>query len=182
MAQRRHPDMIKVRAALNPRRERYDLALVMMERWVPLVKGAEQSEHGRVGADQFLWCGSDDPVELLTGISSEPEIPLRTKRGRPPAVDVYAALLLALIFYEYTGEPPTRKWNARKGIETSQFYEFGSVAFRELFGRTAPWSALREACERWERSRGFSKTSMRRLLFGGLVPKKGERLRRLRRQ
>ena len=92
------PETIKkLRAALTPRRERYDLAFVM-ERWAALVKehwaelaeeergGVKASsaelikkhwaaikkrtalvedtkpDHGRVTADQFVWCGSDDPI------------------------------------------------------------------------------------------------------------------------
>jgi hypothetical protein len=181
MAQRKHvPDISKVRDALNPRRERYDLAFVM-ERWVAQVRGEQQSEHGSVGADDFEWNGMDDPEELLAGPASPRASHRRPKRGRHPT-DSFAALMLAVIFHEFTGEPPTRKWNARRQMETSNFYKFGEVAFREFLGRTAPWSALHEACERWGRSRAFNKTAMHVLLFGGLVPKKGARLRRSRRQ
>jgi hypothetical protein len=61
-------------------------------------KGAEP-EHGRVGADQFVWDGEDDPVELPAGKPSERAILRRPKRGRHPD-DAYAALLLAVIFHE----------------------------------------------------------------------------------
>jgi hypothetical protein len=139
--------MKKLRAALKPRRERYDLAFVM-ERWAALVKEhwaelAEEVEelerggvkassaelikrhwaaikkraalvedakpdHGRVTADQFVWCGSDDPVAPLVGEPQRRRQPLkRPKRGRHSA-DRYAALLLAVISHEYTGDPPTR--------------------------------------------------------------------------
>jgi hypothetical protein len=173
MAQREHvPDMAKIYAALGPGRERRDLATVtaVMERLVAAVRDDEPA-FGRVGAAEFAWCGSDDPVELLMGEPSAPEIPPRAKRGRPPA-DCYIALLVAVAFHRFTGEPPTRKWNGRKRMETSDFYVWVEVVFPELFGRTAPWTALDEACERWERSRGFSKRNMRKLLFGGPKPKK----------
>ena len=71
-------------------------------------KGAEP-EHGRVGADQFVWDGEDDPVELPAGKPSEPRPPTaptrprailrRFKRGRHPA-DAYGALLLAVMFHK----------------------------------------------------------------------------------
>jgi hypothetical protein len=69
MAQRKHvPDMGEVRNVLNPRRERYDLTMVM-KRWAHSAHGEQQSEP--VGADEFVWCGSDDPVELLTGLGAD---------------------------------------------------------------------------------------------------------------
>jgi hypothetical protein len=111
------------------------------------------------------WDGSGDPVEMLGGTPSPPEPFPETNRGRPPLADLYKALLVAVAYHGLTGEPPTRKPNARKCIETSQFYEFAEVLFRELFGRTAPWSTLHEACKRWERSRGFSKGDMQEQLF-----------------
>jgi hypothetical protein len=63
-----------------------------------LAKGAEP-EHGRAGADQFVWDGEDDPMESPAGKPSERAILRRPKRGRHPA-DAYAALLLAVIFHE----------------------------------------------------------------------------------
>jgi hypothetical protein len=117
------------------------------------------------------WDAPGDPIEGLTGIPSPPEPFPRTKRGRPPSADLNKALLVAVSYHGLTGEPPTRKWNARKRMETSQFYVFADVVFRELFGRTAPWSALHEACKRWERSRGFSKRDMQKQLFDN--PKTG---------
>ena len=122
-----------------------------MERWAALVEDAK-SDHGRVTADQFVWCGSDDPVALL-----------------------------AVIFHEYTGDPPTRKWNAGKKMEVAPFYVFASLAFPTI-GLPTPWSALHAVCKRWERSRDFSKRAMEVLLFGGLEPKEGERLPRPRRK
>jgi hypothetical protein len=159
----------RLRAVLKPRRERFNLAVVM-EKWVALVND-EEPEHGRVGPAEFAWCGPDDPVEGLAGPPSPRPTFQRPKRGRHPA-DFYSALMLAVIFQEYTGEPPTRKWNARKKLETSRFYQFAEVAFGELLHRTPPWSALHETCERWPRSRDFSKRAMQQQLFGGLVPKK----------
>jgi hypothetical protein len=57
-------------------------------------------------------------------------------------------------------------------MNRKQFYWSASVIFRQLFGRSAPWSALHEACKRWERSRGFSKRDMQNHLFDNLKAKK----------
>ena len=161
-------------------------AELIKKHWAAIKKRAAlvedaKSDHGRVTADQFVWCGSDDPIALLVG---EPQLrrpPLkRPKRGRHSA-DRYAALLLAVIFHEYTGDPPTRKWNARKKMETSPFYVSSSIAFPAI-GLPTPWSALHDVCKRWDRSRDFYKRAMEVLLFGGLEPKEGERLPRPRRK
>jgi hypothetical protein len=184
----------ELRAALKPLRERFDLKVVMVQ-WATHVK-SEEPKTGWVKEDVpsdgsnkpgweedgFVWDGSDDPIASLTTPPRRPHRP-RTKRlGRLPA-DAYGAMLLAVVFHEYTGRAPTPgRQNARTGAETSPFYRFAAIAFRLLLRRTAPWAALLDTCERWERSRGFSKEAMKTLLFGGLVPTERERLPRPRKK
>jgi hypothetical protein len=203
MAKRKHAaDMAKIYNALGSLREGCDLATVtaVMERLaaaarrpsppiaplkkvvivtrdtlasrrMKLMSGRFTEARGGTMKEGIVhWDGPGDPVEMLTGIPSPPEPFPRTKRGRPISADRYLALLLAVAYHGLTGEPPTRN---RK-----LFYWFVEVVFRELFGRTAPRSALHEACNRWERSRGFSKRNMQAQLFGAHISRKGARLRR----
>jgi hypothetical protein len=96
-----------------------------------------------------------------------------SRAGRPRAdKERYAALLLAVIYREFAGEPPTRivKPHEREQAEreySSRFYKFAARAFELIDLKPRP-QAFREAWERWERSRDFSKHAMRMLLWGGL--------------
>lgn len=81
-----------------------------------------------------------------------------------------AAVLLAVIYYEYARKRPTRvTWKRQKTkhqkYRSSDFYLFADQAFEEIGVREVPDTALREAVERWPRSRGFSKWQLRRLLW-----------------
>jgi hypothetical protein len=93
--------------------------------------------------------------------------------GRPRAdKERYAALLLAVIYHEYAGEPPTRIVKPRERAQdereySSKFYNFAGAAF-ELVGLKPRPQAFREAWKRWKRSRDFSKDAVRALLWGGL--------------
>jgi hypothetical protein len=170
----------ELRVALNPRRERFDFETVM-DRWATLVTD-EEPDTGWVKEEDFSWSGPDNPVASLTIPPRRPNHPRTKRQGRLPA-DAYGAMLLAVVFHEYTGRVPTKgRQNPRTGVETSPFYRFAAVAFRVLIRRTAPWAALLTACKRWGRSRGFSKEAMKTLLFGGLRPVEGEHSPRPRKQ
>jgi hypothetical protein len=106
----------------------------------------------------------------------EKETPRR--RGRPRAdFERYAALLLAAIFHEYTRQKPTRitRWDAMPTDrantfdrdKTSPFYRFAMACFQGI-GLKASEDAIREAAERWERSRDFSKRTVQKQLWGRL--------------
>jgi hypothetical protein len=79
-----------------------------------------------------------------------------------------------VIYHEYTGKQPT--WFTRKDGTPSPFGLFAAEALR-LIGLSPSVNAVafREAGERWNRSREFSKEAMKRLLWGGLVPAKHRR-------
>jgi hypothetical protein len=141
-------------------RERYSFSSVM-KRWEALVCPAEPEQSGDdldELIDEFVipgWSGRDPPEKRL--------------KLRRPRVDHerYAALLLGVIFHEYTGKAPKR-WTTISG-ETSPFYRFARDAFRAV-GLYPRVQAFRWVGTQWDRSRGFSKGRMERLLWGDLVP------------
>jgi len=98
-------------------------------------------------------------------------------RKRRPRVDFErdVALALAIIYHEYAGAKPTRiSKNYESTTETfardktSPFYRFATAAFN-AFDLKPRELTFREAIERWERSRGFRKTSFEKLLWGRLA-------------
>jgi hypothetical protein len=79
-----------------------------------------------------------------------------------------------VIYHGFTGEPPTRivvpdtsEQAARE--YGSPFYKFAAAAF-EAIGLDPSPQAFREAAERWDKSRDFSKRGMERILWGELTP------------
>jgi hypothetical protein len=77
-----------------------------------------------------------------------------------------------VIYREFASARPTRivKPHEREQAEreySSRFYKFAGGAF-ELIGLKPRPQPFREAWQRWERSRDFSKDEMRLLLWGGI--------------
>jgi hypothetical protein len=96
-------------------------------------------------------------------------------RGRPRSdLERYAALMLGLIFEEYTGERPKR-WVDRKTGENSLFYRCATEAFRAIGLYPHPNGlAFREVSERWDlepAAREFDEQRLGSLLWGGLTPR-----------
>ena len=173
-----NPETIEqLRAALNPRRERYGF-VVVMQRWATLV-----DEAGLPSADAPV----EEPEWLDTVVKQLVRDPPPAKRkserrransGRPRVdTERYAAVMLGVIFCEYAEAHPKR-WVTGVG-EGSPFYTFASRAFRAV-GLYPRVQAFREVGERWDRSRDFSKQSIAKLLFGGLVPREKPTVRRRR--
>jgi hypothetical protein len=181
--------MAKIRAALGPRCALYDLAAVMERladaarnplpvgpvKVVIVTQDMLRSRRMSLMSKRFTterdgirtlkpgivhYDAPGDPIKELSGLPSPPERFPQIRRGPIAGEEnVYTALLIAVVYHKVTGKSPTK--------ERKRFFEFAEVVFREVFRRTAPWSALRKACERWERSRGFSKRDMQERLFGG---------------
>jgi hypothetical protein len=171
-------DIERLRAVLNPRRERFGFAYTM-NRWAELALDAEppsdpRSERSREGP--FSWLledGSDLVGELLPRrLRRSPPPP--KKRGRPRVDrERYAALLLGHIFQEYTEAQPTRIWDAIEDREVSRFYRFATIAF-EAIGLEPSDQAFRDVCEAWEeptKKIEFNSQAVRDLLWGGLTPR-----------
>jgi hypothetical protein len=175
----------RLRVMLGPRPDRYCFAAVM-ERWAAEVLGEPLADISPTpGADQFDWPPEPDgwADELVKQIVLNPKPERRGKPYKPrrPRADRerYAALLLAVIFNEFTGLRPWRTWrnHPKTASDTADdtdknepFYQFGAEAFRAI--KLEPtWKAFREATERWPRSRGFNKQAMKQLLWGGLGPR-----------
>ena len=153
----------QLRDILNPQRKRVDFGFVM-ERWASLVAGTDP-------------CRSTEGVEPIEPMENEQALvdqlvfhaprPKRVKQlGRPRADrERYAALLLTIIFHEYTRRKPKRHSDAYKEVYTeSPFYRFATASFQAI-GLKAPLEILRETGERWDKSRDFNKRAMQQLLF-----------------
>lgn len=136
---------------LKPKRRRFDFEATM-ERWAQLVGGSELEK-------------------LISASTANTE-----RHGGRPRIDMErrAAVLLAVIYYEYTKRRPTRvtranqKTNSNK-YRTSHFYSFAIGAFRAI-GLPERENAFREAVERWGRPRGYSKRELRKELWRKLPP------------
>ncbi len=97
----------------------------------------------------------------------EPTAESTARRGRPPA-DVWPALILAVIFHEFTRKKPGRaEPNSDLGQQRarSPFYRFADASYRAI-GLRVQDAALREATERWEKSRDQSKRYLKIMVFG----------------
>jgi hypothetical protein len=169
-------DIERLRAAINPRRERFDFAYTM-NRWAELALDAEppsdpRAERSREGPFSWLEDSSDLVAELLTRkLRRSPPPP--KKRGRPRVDrERYAALLLGHIFQEYAEAQPTRIWDAIEDREVSPFYRFATTAF-EAIGLEPSDQAFRDVCEAWEeptKKIEFNSQAIKDLLWGGLTP------------
>jgi hypothetical protein len=168
-------DIQRLRAVLRPPlRERYDFGTTM-NRWAREVRASDDDSEPVLPDDGTNW------DELIAEISEpNPHAP-KTKRQRKkpspqPRTDkqLYATLWLGVIYHEYTRKQP--KWFTKKDGTPSPFCLFAAEALR-LIGLSPSVNAVafREASERWDRSREFSKDAMKRLLWGGLVPAKDRR-------
>jgi hypothetical protein len=164
----------RFRTMLNLRRERYPLAAVMQR-----LAAARKNE------DQFEWLappqGEDPTVPRAEWAAQEDELvveiancgPLqpcsapKPSVGRPPADhERYIALLVGVVFHEYTLRSPTRIWDHDHRAEyNSPFYKFAEAVFLWL-GLAPSWQAFREVSERWDNSQEFSKPAIKVLLFG----------------
>jgi hypothetical protein len=159
-------------AMLQPRRKRYPLDVVMQR----LAAEARKNE------DQFEWLAppqGEDPTvpreeweaqedELVVEIANcgplEPSAPVKPRAGRADH-ERYVALLVGVVFHEYTGKSPKRIWDAYQDTDhNSPFYIFAAAVFRWL-GLAPSWQAFREVSERWDSSREFSKRAIKVLLF-----------------
>ena len=129
----------RFRTMLNPRRERYPLAVVMQR----LAAEAGKKE------DQFEWFAppqGEDPTvpraewaaqeaELIVEIANcgplQPSPAPKPGVGRPPAVhERYVALLVGMVFHEYTLRSPKRIWDHDHRAEyNSPFYKFAEAVF-----------------------------------------------------
>lgn len=163
-----------LRAVLAPRRERFDFAYTI-GRWASEVRA--DSDDGKREAEDDATDWDALAADMLEPDPEAPKTKPRTKqvpRKRRPRADKerYAALLLAVIYREYAGEPPTRivkpdeTWQTKREY-SSRFYKFAAAAFQLIDLEPRP-QAFREAWERWDRSRDFSKDAMRALLWAGL--------------
>jgi hypothetical protein len=154
----------RLRAMLGPGPDRYDFATVM-QRWAAEALGeplADISLTQAPGADQFDW-PSGSTCREVDALARQL---IRLPPGRPRAdVERDAALMLGVIFHEYTGMKPTRVYDAHGGSDrVSLFYYFASEAFRAI-GLEPNWDAFREAGKEWEK---LPKRAMRqRILQGG---------------
>jgi hypothetical protein len=168
----------KLRNTLSSKRDaandRFDFVFTM-RKWKLLVKQArEANRHTTIEP-------LENEVELVAYLCDIPreavdltddELPIRGK-GRPRAdLERYAALLLAMIFHEYTGRKPTRVTMSDRvrtfdRDETSPFYQFATACF-EAIGLKPREDAFREATERWEQSVDFSKNAMQIHIWGDL--------------
>jgi hypothetical protein len=168
----------KLRATLEPVRERYGFKYTM-ERWAELVldddlhpASAERVVEPIENMAELVAQILDAPREAVDLTEDEPA----RRRGRPRAdLERYAALLLAVIFHEYTRTKPTRvtRWEETRTFDrdkTSPFYKFATACFAAV-GLNASEEALREATERWNDR--ITKRRLRQLLWGRL-PKAAE--------
>jgi hypothetical protein len=159
----------RLRAVLNPRRERYDFGRTM-NRWASEVRayGDGNSEPLLIAEHEIDW-----GAELLADVLEPGPAPRRSKQreagdpgGRPRNdKERFAALMLGVIYQEYTGKPPKRITKAN-GAEPP-FFRFASEAFKAI-GLYPRVQAFREVGERWGGSRDFLKGAMETLLWGGL--------------
>jgi hypothetical protein len=168
----------KLRDLLNPVRDRYGFNFTM-ERWAELVLGDDlhpananmsvESIENETELVAFILAIAPEEVKL-----SEDD-PIRG-RGRPRRdLERYAALLLAVIFYEYTKAKPTRvtradamtadRANTFDRDKTSAFYRFATACF-DTIGLKVSEDAFREATERWNDP--INKRATRQLLWGRL--------------
>jgi hypothetical protein len=157
------------------RRKQYPLVVVMQR----LAAEARKNE------GQFEWLAppqGEDPTvpraewqaqedELVVEIANcgplEPSAPDKPRAGRADH-ERYVALLVGVVFHEYTRKSPKRIWDAYQDTDhNSPFYKFAAAVFRWL-GLAPSWQAFREVSERWDTSREFSKRAIKVLLFGGL--------------
>jgi hypothetical protein len=169
----------ELRAVLKPRRERYGFAIVM-QRWAALACEDETAGADAQGEDALVTQLDALVTQLI--VNPAPERPAKPIKQRRPRADRerYAAIMLGMIFHEFTGKRPKRTWDPYKETDQkSPFYVFAAAAFRAMNFEPS-WQAFREAGERWDRSRAFSKQSAAKLLFGGLVPREKSLVRRRR--
>jgi hypothetical protein len=170
-----------LRALLKPRRERYEFTLVMQrltaEVWAdnnefewyepPQGEGptVPREEWGALEA-QLIADLTGLPIEQVSASTDG------RRRGRPRVDKArYAALLVGVVFHEYTLKPPKRIWDVYKETdENSPFFVFAAAVFR-MIGLEPSVQAFREVGERWDRSRGFRKRLIERILFDGLSRK-----------
>jgi hypothetical protein len=157
------------------RRKQYPLVVVMQR----LAKEARKNE------DQFEWLAppqGEDPtvpraewqaqedelvVEIVNCGPLESSVPGKPRAGRVDH-ERYVALLVGVVFHQYTGKSPKRIWESYRDTDhNSPFYIFAAAVFRWL-GLAPSWQAFREVSERWDSSREFSKRAIKVLLFGGL--------------
>jgi hypothetical protein len=168
----------KLRDLLNPVRDRYGFNYTMA-RWAELVLGddlhpananrlVEPIENEAELVAHILGA----PCEDLTPVEDEPTL----RRGaRRVDLERYAALLLAVVFHEYTRRKPTRitrsdvmptdRANTFDRDKTSPFYQFATACF-EAIGLKVSEDAFREATERWNDP--INKRATRQLLWGRL--------------
>lgn len=113
---------------------------------------------------------SDELVaELLTMTE---EVPAQSEPARYELAE-YAALMLAVIFYEHTGEKPTRHTDLKfdttnERDKGSPFYQFAMACFACIKGLHPHETALRRATERWNNPASFKPDGMRTLIYGKL--------------
>src|ERR1700733_3681439 len=144
-----------LRSILKPKRKRYDLAFTM-NRWAEIVRDdADTPDNAPIEEEQEL-VGSIVGVPTETRYVEEDGTPARRRRERVDP-ERWAALLLAVIFSEFTKTKPTRITKDPDLVKdtlardkTSPFYRFATTAF-EAVGRKPSESAFREATERWAR-------------------------------
>ncbi len=160
-------------------KDRFDFAFTM-RRWKFLVKEDRDASKRR----EFV--PIDDLDELVAymcniprdAVDLEGDEPTIRARGRPRVdFERYAALLLAVIFQEYTQHKPTQitrsdamptdRANTFARDKTSPFYRFATACF-DAIGLKGSEDAFREATERWEQSTDFSKHEIQKLIWGRL--------------
>lgn len=168
----RPDDVTRLHAILKPTRVRYDLGAVM-DRWSARVRELHpdcQDQNVSATPEEF---------EALTAllINAPPGRRRRARIKQPikrrPRMDLerFAALMLGVIFSEYTGRPPTRISDAYRGTDNnSPFYQFARAAFKAIGLKPSP-QAFREVCERWNCSDQFDKANIEQLLWGALSPR-----------
>lgn len=159
----------RLRAMLGGPPDRYCFATVM-QRWAAEVLGdplADISHTQAPEAAQFEWPSGSTGWEV--------DALARQLRGLPPGrpradAERDAAILLGIVFYEYTGSPPSRDaWNDySERTKLSLFRKFADEAFLAIGLKATP-EAFRHAAVRWEKS---PKRAMRHLLWGGLASKR----------
>ena len=171
----------RLRAMLPKRRAKaplfgggYDFAYVMGQ-WAHEVHavGADGNSEPLLIAEHEIDWGDEllaDVLEPGPARSLKPQVE-RGPGGRS-RVDKqrYAALLLGVIYREYTGKAPTRHTDPRATDQAdreykSAFYKFAREAFLAIGLDPSP-QAFREAVKRWEDpAEDFNKAAMRLLLW-----------------
>jgi hypothetical protein len=182
----------KLRGILQPKRKRYDFAFTM-NRWAEIVRQKDRVRarlldetdddfFRPIEEDEYVVVENEDEhVAHLLGLprgtqikedESSPPLPKKGRRRVDP--ERWAALLLAVVFSEYTKAKPTRIGRNPVKVtstferdKTSPFYQFATAAC-EAIGFYPSEKALREATEAWDRSRRFSKRKLHLLLWGQL--------------